>query len=103
MSPTVQAALALADDKETYVDLVTLAESAPDSRTISRTASATLAAEVRRLERLNTKMADEMTRYLPVIECAENMPSTWEMLTRDTGIATANGYRAAIAAMKGTT
>lgn len=46
-------------------------------------------------------MADEMRRYLPVIERAEADPALWERLTAGLGIATANGYRAAIAAATG--
>lgn len=43
----------------------------------------------------------EMLRYLPIIERAEADPGLWELLTAGTGIATANGYRAAIAKAEG--
>lgn len=46
-------------------------------------------------------MLAEMVRYLPVIEAAERDPALWERLTAGTGIATANGYRAAIAKAEG--
>ena len=39
----------------------------------------------------------EMLRYLPILERAEADPEIWEKLTDGLGIATANGYRAAIA------
>ena len=42
-------------------------------------------------------MANEMERYLPIIERAEADPEVWSRLTEGTGIATANGYRNAIA------
>jgi hypothetical protein len=38
----------------------------------------------------------EMLRYLPLIERAEADPALWARLTAGTGIATANGYRAAV-------
>lgn len=38
----------------------------------------------------------EMRRYLPVIERAEANAGLWVLLTAGTGIATANGYRAAL-------
>lgn len=38
----------------------------------------------------------EMERYLLILERAEAIPETWNLLTVGTGIATANGYRAAI-------
>lgn len=44
---------------------------------------------------------EEMLRYLPIIERAEADPELWQRLTEGTGIATANGYRAAIAKAKG--
>lgn len=40
---------------------------------------------------------EEMVRFLPIIERAESDPELWTRLTAGTGIATANGYRAAIA------
>ena len=43
----------------------------------------------------------EMLRYLPIIERAEADPKLWAQLTEGTGIATANGYRAAIAKATG--
>ena len=39
---------------------------------------------------------EEMLRFLPIIERAEADPELWGRLTAGTGIATANGYRAAI-------
>ena len=44
---------------------------------------------------------EEMLRYLPIIERAEADPELWEKLAAGTGIATANGYRAAIAKATG--
>lgn len=38
----------------------------------------------------------EMLRYLPVLERAEADPELWGRLTEGLGIATLNGYRAAI-------
>ncbi len=46
-------------------------------------------------------MANEMARYLPIIERAEAAPEVWSRLTEGTGIATANGYRDAIAKATG--
>ncbi len=43
----------------------------------------------------------EMKRYLPLLERMEAEPATWERLTVSLGIATANGYRAAIARATG--
>ena len=43
----------------------------------------------------------EMLRYLPVLERAEADPELWERLTAGLGIATLNGYRAAIAKATG--
>lgn len=43
-----------------------------------------------------SEVVSEMERYLPVIERAESEPETWARLTNGTGLATANGYRAAI-------
>lgn len=43
----------------------------------------------------------EMLRYLPVLERAEADPEIWEKLTAGLGIATLNGYRAAIAKATG--
>ncbi|MCX7509578.1 hypothetical protein [Delftia tsuruhatensis] len=42
------------------------------------------------------KLRSEMLRYLPVINKAEQYRHTWDFLTEGTGIATANGYRAAL-------
>jgi hypothetical protein len=39
----------------------------------------------------------ELLRYLPVLERAEADPELWARLTAGTGIATLNGYRAALA------
>jgi hypothetical protein len=38
----------------------------------------------------------EMERILPVLERAEADPETWDRLTAGTGIATLNGFRAAL-------
>lgn len=46
-------------------------------------------------------MLDEMARYLPLIEWLERNPAMWESATLGTGIATANGYRRAIAKAEG--
>lgn len=43
----------------------------------------------------------EMLRYLPVLERAEADPDLWSRLTDGLGIATLNGYRAAIAKATG--
>jgi hypothetical protein len=43
----------------------------------------------------------EMKRYLPILERAEADPQLWERLTAGLGIATLNGYRAAIAKAEG--
>lgn len=40
----------------------------------------------------------EMQRYLPVLEALECDPTLWIAYTKGTGIATTNGYRAALAA-----
>jgi hypothetical protein len=45
---------------------------------------------------MTAALVNEMIRYLPVIEEAESNPEIWNKLTKGTGIATANGYRAAI-------
>lgn len=42
------------------------------------------------------QLRSEMLRYLPVINKAEQYRQTWAFLTEGTGIATANGYRAAL-------
>lgn len=42
------------------------------------------------------QLRSEMLRYLPVINMAEKYHHTWAFLTEGTGIATANGYRAAL-------
>lgn len=43
----------------------------------------------------------EMLRFLPVLERAEANPEIWEKLTKGTGIATANSFRAALAKADG--
>lgn len=43
----------------------------------------------------------EMKRFLPVLEAAEADPETWIRLTAGLGIATANGFRAAISKAEG--
>ena len=50
-------------------------------------------AELVRLHEAN----QEMIRYLPVLERAESDTELWARLTDGLGIATLNGYRAAIA------
>jgi hypothetical protein len=42
-------------------------------------------------------LLSEMKRYLPLLERLEAEPALWERLTVSLGIATLNGYRAAIA------
>lgn len=42
-------------------------------------------------------LLSEMERYRVILERAESLPNVWGFLTRGTGIATVNGYRAAIA------
>lgn len=44
----------------------------------------------------------EMKRYLPVLEMAESVNSLWAELTNGTGIATLNGYKAALEALEQT-
>ena len=39
----------------------------------------------------------EMLRFLPILERAESDPELWARITEGLGIATLNGYRAAIA------
>lgn len=48
------------------------------------------------LQEENMQLRSEMLRYLPVINKAEQYHHTWAFLTEGTGIATANGYRAAL-------
>jgi hypothetical protein len=48
------------------------------------------------LKRQNEELLAEMRRFLPLIERLEANPSLWVDLTSGLGIATANGYRAAI-------
>lgn len=55
--------------------------------------------ELARLAEVNAGLVREMERYLPVIAKAEDS-TVWSELTDGTGIATANGYRAALAAAK---
>lgn len=43
------------------------------------------------------RLRAEMERYLPVLERAEQESDMWAWITRGTGIATANGYREALA------
>jgi chromosome segregation ATPase len=50
-------------------------------------------AEVERLKR-------EMRRYLPVLDALEASHSAWQWYTDGTGIATLNGYRAALKEQK---
>jgi len=42
------------------------------------------------------RLRNEMRRYLPVIERCERLPALWAWCTNGTGIATANGYMAAL-------
>jgi hypothetical protein len=44
----------------------------------------------------NARLRSEMKRYLPVLEAMESNHSGWEWYTAGTGIATLNGYRAAL-------
>lgn len=46
-------------------------------------------------------MRQEMERYLPVLEWLETMPEIWQRATQGTGIATLNGYKAAITKAQG--
>lgn len=43
----------------------------------------------------------EMKRHLPILERMADMPEFWESITSGTGVATLNGYRAAIANAEG--
>lgn len=47
------------------------------------------------------EMLSEMKRYLPLLERIEADPSLWERATVSLGIATLNGYRAAISKATG--
>lgn len=47
------------------------------------------------------ELLTEMSRYLPILEAIEGNPELWERLTARNGIATLNGYRNAIAKVKG--
>jgi hypothetical protein len=58
------------------------------------------AARIARLEEVNAKLASEMQRYLPLLERIEADLALWERMTVFIGIATLNGYRAALAAAK---
>ncbi len=42
-------------------------------------------------------MLAEMQRHLWILERAASLPDVWELLTVGTGVATLNGYKAAIA------
>lgn len=53
-----------------------------------------------RMTEQRDELLREMKRYIPIIDKAEGS-TIWEYLTSGTGIATANGYRAAIAKVKG--
>lgn len=44
----------------------------------------------------NERLKREMKRHLPILERIMDMPELWESITGGTGIATLNGYRAAI-------
>lgn len=51
-----------------------------------------LTAEKERSERLEK----EMRRYLPILERVEANAAIWDSYTKGTGVATVNGYRAAL-------
>lgn len=53
-----------------------------------------------RMTEQRDELLREMKRHIPIIDKAEGS-TIWEYLTSGTGIATANGYRAAIAKVKG--
>jgi hypothetical protein len=56
----------------------------------------------RHLLALVDDLAAEMRRYLPLLEYLEReTPSSWSLATMGTGIATLNGYRAALARLEG--
>ncbi len=55
----------------------------------------TQAANARLIAAAPTMLA-EMRRYLPILEAMEADSTLWAAYTRDTGVATTNGYRAAI-------
>lgn len=62
------------------------------------------AAETRKTRRIRAaapQMLREMKRYLVIIERCEDMGEFWDFITSGTGIATANGHRAAIKAAEG--
>ncbi len=55
------------------------------------------AAATARLIAAAPELYAEMERYLPILEALETMSPLWANLTQGTGIATLNGYRAALA------
>ena len=82
-------AFSLLSDAENGVEYVT-ADSPCDAALQEAKANARLIAAA-------PEQHAEMLRYLPVLERAEAEPELWERLTAGLGIATLNGYRAAIA------
>lgn len=56
--------------------------------------------DLERLAKERDETLREMRRYLPIIEAAERDAAVWNRITAGTGIATANGYRAALARIK---
>ncbi len=59
-----------------------------------------LASRLTASQALVEELAGEMRRYLPILECAESDPQTWIALSEGTGMATVNGYRAALSHYK---
>ena len=84
-------------------DQINGADGAPICETViamNAEQAAILAADAR-LMAAAPEMAAEMRRYLPIIDAIEKDPALWWRLTAGTGIATANGYRAALAKAEG--
>ena len=53
--------------------------------------------EVARLTARVAELEREMRMHLPILNALERNTSTWEWYTDGTGVATLNGYRAALA------
>jgi hypothetical protein len=63
---------------------------------IKDNADADLVADAPKLLAERDRLRKEMARYLPILESLEEEPDAWELFSEGTGIATLNGYRAAL-------
>jgi hypothetical protein len=71
--------------------------SAPDcDEYVGQYISERLAASPARVGEGEDRLLREMQRYLPILERIEAHAETWDWATRGTGVATLNGYRAAM-------